>query len=382
MRTRAEFPDPGPTELLESDLDEVLSGVREWISPGSEGSSSGVVEEVWDLATVQTTADEGDRPARPFGRVLPIDLIRLALEVDVLTPEIRATVPEAIHQEGSGALLKLLSQSPRSSSVAQVLGADIVTPEFVLSIIVDSTVFGDRMTAALRWADAATLAPWLLTSLSSEHGEIRERVLYALKQLKGGVGPALMERLADATGRSESDQEFLHLAEDLAEIAPTQEGLFDHPNSGYRLVGISRLLESPKLHDRVLEYAFADSDPDVRSRALDEVRNRKLTETVDCVIETARDEKMPVNIRAKAVGILGSMRCEVGLETLADIALDRTIEGSWTLQPVSPEMIAAVNAFMRGTWRHTSVARRVHDLAGRSSHPDLRASAEAYGKGK
>ena len=102
---------------------------------------------------------------------------------------------------------------------------------------------------------------------------------------------------------------------------------------------------------------------------------------VSVLAERATDRALPPDVRTLAVRALGYARAPAALEVLLRLAsAGRTLFGREKLPPKSAELLAAL-AGLATAWQADPRARAVLRRAAASDDPDIRAAADAGGRG-
>ena len=304
-----------------------------------------------------------------------IRMVQMALETDTVGDAVWSALEEVVREGQATDVVKMVEDPNVAEDIQEHFWAHLATPEN-MRILLGNEPRDTEVVELLLERMGMTAAEPMLESLEvADNRAMRRRLLTRLGRLGPLIGPMLIERLPPAPWYVQRN--LLALLGSLPEIPAgfTPSPYTGNDDSRVRREALKLMLRIPGQRDEAIIISLGDDDiPNVRL-GLGAALEGCPTGAVGRLMALVNDRKVPVEIRALAIRVLGTIRTPATRDWLVSHALTKP---GWfrrsRLLPRSPELIAIIGALARG-FRQDAQAQQVLKLAGESTDPSIRRAA-------
>lgn len=311
----------------------------------------------------------------------PDRMVHMALEIDAVGMPIWGPITHMLADDRFPELLVLLRRAPAGSRAARAIAGHVATPHRLSVLLSQSDVDFDSVDRFVDALGGGAAAPLLDRLASADSRAVRRGIFDRLVRLGTQVGPAAFERLSDKHWFVQRNLLAL-----LGELRYWPEGKpvdvwIQHPDPRIRKEAVRSMLRMPKHCDyAILQSLRADSDRQTLRLVLAAARDRTPEAAVPLIVKRLNDDRIPPDLRAAAVRLLGNSRSALALEALIRLVEGgRSMLGKSKLAPKSADMLAALRA-LAAVWPREPRARALLERARGSKDPDVANAALGVGE--
>ena len=303
-------------------------------------------------------------------------LVEMALEVDVVGPTVWQAINRLISGDGLPRLLELLEGAPPGSRAGAQVRDRIFTADAVARLLAVPQPDFALLDQLLPEVGVPAAGPLLDALATADVRAVRRVLLDRLGRMGPVIVPAVLPRLNDS--RWYVVRNLLALLDDLPELPAgfSPATYRAHPDARVRRQALKLELRHPAEREHALLAALADSDQQTLNLALVAAQSACPPSAVPLLLQRARDDSLPSDVRVLAIKALGRTRAPEALLVLVDLTDGgRTLLGRAKLPAKSPELLAALQALAAG-WGLDDRATAVLARAAQSEDADVRAATD------
>lgn len=303
-----------------------------------------------------------------------IRMVQMALETDTVGDAVWSALEEVVREGQATDVVKMVEDPNVAEDIQEHFGRTWPRRRTCASCSATSRV------TPRWWSCCWSGWGWRRRSRRLESLEVADnramrRRLLTRRRLGPLIGPMLIERLPPAPWYVQRN--LLALLGSLPEIPAgfTPSPYTGNDDSRVWREALKLMLRIPGQRDEAIIISLVTTTSPTCGPGLGAALEGCPTGAVGRLMALVNDRKVPVEIRALAIRVLGTIRTRRPRDWLVSHALTKP---GWfrrsRLLPRSPELIAVIGALARG-FRQDAQAQQVLKLAGESTDPSIRRAA-------
>ena len=302
----------------------------------------------------------------------PERMVQIAIEVGAMGPQVRSAMSALYRSGRAELLLDLVERAPDADAGAPVW--EFLLGERILDTLLDQQRVDFPLVGRFARRIGISAAPSLVAATSAyEDAKIRIQFYDLLESLGDGVGPAVAERIPEASPVVQ--RELLALLGRLGAL-PANFSAGDYllnPEALVRREAVRLLLRDPSARDGAAMTALYDEDDRVVFVGLTAAQERCPPGAVDLIKQRVGRGELDSQLRTMGIRIVAQQDSPEILRWLLGYVV---AEPRWArrrrLRPSTPEMLAALS-MIATVWGDDPSAAIAIKLAEQSKDPEVRA---------
>lgn len=304
-----------------------------------------------------------------------IRLVEMALETDTVGDAVWTALEEVVREGRAGDVARMVEDPAVAEDIQEHFWTHLATPENMRIMLANEPRDTEVVELLLERMGMAAAEPMLESLEVADNRTLRRRLLTRLGRLGPAIGPMLVERMEGAPWYVQRN--LLALLGSLPEIPADFNAApyAGNDDARVRREAIKLMLRIPAQRDEGIIISLGDDD-------LANVRLGMSAALVGCptsavarLMALLNDRRVPAEIHALAIRVLGTIRTAATRDWLVQHALTKP---GWfrrrRLLPKTPELLAVVAALARG-FKQDVTAQTVLRLAEESNDPQVRRAA-------
>ncbi len=303
-------------------------------------------------------------------------LVEMSLETDTVGDSVWSALEEVVREGRATDVVKMVEDPNVAEDIQEHFWVHLATPANMRILLANEPRDTEVVELLLQRMGMAAAEPMLESLEVADNRTLRRRLLTRLMGLGPAIGPMLVERLPPAPWYVQRN--LLALLGSLPEIPAdfTPVPYTDNDDPRVRREALKLMLRIPGQRDEAIITSLGDDDAgNLRMGLAAALEGGCPLAAVPRLMALLNDRRVPSEIRAMAIRVLGTIRTPATRDWLMNHAMTKQ---GWLrrmrLQPRSPELLAILGALARGFHKDPH-AQVVFRLAESSNDPEIRRAA-------
>lgn len=343
---------PRRSEARSTLRDQLDTVVAEW-----EGRR-GLEEPLWGS---DPSAERGEELSRPS----PLRVVEVALAVDAPGAALDAALEACLRRGDVAHVLTLAEGAPPESRAAVEVERFLLTPDRLRLLLSGEDVDEDSLRRMVDVLGEEALEPLFAALAASESRTVRRKIFDRLVAMGPRINPAVLEYLD--SGAWYVRRNMLALLQRMPLLPPGFSPLqhLRDEDERVRREALPLALRDPGSREGALLLALEDDDERMVRAALLELQAELPDRAVPVIQERFLDGGLFPHLRSLAARALGGGRSEAARDALVRLCTAERglLSRKRRLAPVSPEVVAALDALARGWGEDPEIQWLLEDAA-------------------